>query len=296
MNYQNIPEKLKKTGRFCFWKREERDGRVTKIPYCLNGRKARANDIRDFVDYETAAANAYRFDGIGLGIFEGWCAVDIDHCYENGELSEAAREIIDTMQSYTEFSPSGAGVRIIFRAESLAYDAKRYFINNRALGLEIYVSGATSRYVTLTGNAILNVPVRDCSKEIAEILGRYMSRQKCAASAPAPVRPAVKTQSYERVVLTDSENRLLARIRASAQKEKFNALWAGCIPDGKSHSEADFILCLILSFWCRGDAEMVNRMFRASGLYRKKWERADYRNITINNAIATQKHSAQKTA
>ena len=37
--YEKLPEQLKKDGRFCLWKYEERNGRMTKVPYQTNGRK-----------------------------------------------------------------------------------------------------------------------------------------------------------------------------------------------------------------------------------------------------------------
>ena len=43
---------------------------------------------------------------------DGPCAVDIDHCYKDVVLSEMAVDIINAMNSYTEFSPSGGEMRI----------------------------------------------------------------------------------------------------------------------------------------------------------------------------------------
>ena len=93
------------------------------------------------------------YDGIGIGVFDGFCTIDIDHCHNNGVLSDMAKNIIATMNSYTEYSPSGEGIRILFRADS-SYDKAKYYINNQKLGLEIYVSGHTNKYVTLTGDRI----------------------------------------------------------------------------------------------------------------------------------------------
>lgn len=58
------------------------------------------------------------------------CAIDIDNCVENGVLSDMAEDIIARMDTYTEYSPSGAGVRILFKASLPAYDKDRYYINN----------------------------------------------------------------------------------------------------------------------------------------------------------------------
>ena len=46
---------------------------------------------------------------------------------------------------------------------------------------------------------------------------------------------------------------------------------------------------MILSFWCGGDKEQINRLFRESKLYRDKWERDDYRNNTLDYAVSNTK-------
>ena len=48
--YEKLPEQLKKDGRFCLWKYEERNGRMTKVPYQTNGRKASSADKNTFSD------------------------------------------------------------------------------------------------------------------------------------------------------------------------------------------------------------------------------------------------------
>lgn len=111
-NYNNLPAELKQNGLFCLWKREEKDGRVTKMPYKTNGYRARSTEKADFTDFNTAMRYVGNYNGIGLGIFDGFCAVDIDHCVKDGVLSDLATEIVNTFNSYTEYSPSGEGVRI----------------------------------------------------------------------------------------------------------------------------------------------------------------------------------------
>lgn len=267
MNYQNIPEELKAKGLFCLWRREQVNGRTTKVPYRTDGFKARSTVRSDFCGFAQAAGHLRGYDGLGLGIFDGWCAVDIDHCYKDGKFSDMARDIINTMNSYTELSPSGEGVRIIFRAQRLSFDKARYYINNQKLGLEIYLSGATSKYVTLTGNAIIGCPVQERSDRTAEVLEKYMRREL----------PPEKPKPRQTGDLSLSDEELLARIERSKQGAKFRFLWGGGIPSGKSHSEADAALCAVLAFWCGGDTARMDRLFRQSGLYREKWEREDYR-------------------
>ena len=65
----------------------------------------------------------------------------------------------------------------------------------------------------------------------------------------------------------------------------------GEIPDGKSHSDADMSLASILAFWCGGDTEQMDRLFRKSGLMRSKWNRVQsgstYGALTLKKGSGT---------
>jgi hypothetical protein len=67
---------------------------------------------------------------------------------------------------------------------------------------------------------------------------------------------------------------------------KLRALYHG---DTTSHngddSAADLALCSGLAFWTGPDFDRIDVLFRHSGLYREKWERADYRRRTIEAAL-----------
>ena len=87
-------------------------------------------------------AAAQHYDGIGIGIFDGICAIDLDHCMtDSGYYTGNAAEIVALMHSYTEYSPSGNGLHILFRAEGFQYDSDRYYIMNHKAGIEVYVAG-----------------------------------------------------------------------------------------------------------------------------------------------------------
>ena len=53
----------------------------------------------------------------------------------------------------------------------------------------------------------------------------------------------------------------------------------------------------MLAFWTGGDATRIDALFRQSGLYHKKWDRQDYRNRTITEALSgkTEFYRAPKT-
>ena len=271
-NYNNLPDELKRLGLFCLWRYEKVNGRLSKIPYSLRGCKAKSTDRNSFCSFRTALNVADRYSGIGLGIFDGYCAVDIDHCVADGKLSELALDVINAMNSYTEYSPSGEGVRIIFKADGFKYDKEKFYINNHKIGLEIYVSGSTNKYVTLTGNVIRNVPIAERGDKLTAILNKYMRK---------PVSKQERKPAEACSILSDSE--VLSKAKAAKNGAKFSELWSGNFD--KSHSEADLALCSMLAFWCGGDSAQIDRLFRRSGLYREKWERDDYRGETLKKAV-----------
>lgn len=273
--YHRLPQSLRENARFCLWHYEERNGKPTKVPYQVSGRRADSTDITTFASFEEVLAVVDGYDGIGMGVFGSYFAVDIDHCVADGKLSDMAQDIVDTMDSYTEYSPSGTGVRIICTAEGLAYEKARYYINNRSIGLEVYVAGYTEKFVTLTGNATRGTEVAERTQTLMTVLEKYMVR-------PTPQKKE-KTEAPGSYLSGAS---VIAKATMSKQGEKFKSLWEGNIPQGKSHSEADLALCTILAFWCGGDTEQMDRLFRQSGLYREKWEREDYHTIALQKAVA----------
>ena len=75
-----LPDSIIQNGLFCCWKYEERNERKTKVPYQPEtGLGAKSNDPSSFVPYKTAV-QASGYDGIGIGIFNGICAIDLDNC------------------------------------------------------------------------------------------------------------------------------------------------------------------------------------------------------------------------
>jgi putative DNA primase/helicase len=111
----------------------------------ITGYGAKANDPTTWgtLDQALHAMSAYDCDGIGIELGNGLCGIDIDHCItEHGQISEQAQDIISLMQSYTEISPSGNGIHILF--SGIIPEG-----NRRKDGLEMYSEG---RYFTVTGN------------------------------------------------------------------------------------------------------------------------------------------------
>src|SRR5690242_18524188 len=97
--------------RFVLWRWTWRSGKWTKPPYQPSGRLAKADDQTTWSTFEDVVKVADRFDGVGVVLTgDGLVGVDLDHS-ASGEMIEGwAREIIEQLNSYTEYSPSGTGL------------------------------------------------------------------------------------------------------------------------------------------------------------------------------------------
>jgi putative DNA primase/helicase len=143
----------------------------------------------------------------------------------------------------------------------------------------VYLPGATNRFVTVTGDVFKAGEVTLNSEALSSVLETFMKR-----STPLQGH-TIEPVSY----LTDEQ--VLDHAMRSESGEKFKALYEGNWQDGyDSQSNADMALVSMLAFWCGNVGEQIDRIFRASGLMRDKWDRrtgdATYGQITIRNAIA----------
>lgn len=276
--YEKLPDDLKRNARFCLWKYETRKGKPTKVPYRTDGRRADSTKAADFSTFDavTAVLRKGGYDGIGIMVGGGFSAVDIDSCVTDGKLTETAQDIVDTMDSYTETSPSGTGIRIIFNADGAEYDKARYYINNRKAGIEVYTAGCTEKFVTLTGNGIREVGIGKRSEALHAVAEKYMRRPQKEQTERVQNAPPGSFLSDDAV---------LSAARNARNGEAFVRLWDGDITGYASASEADLALCTRLAFFCGGDTDQMDKLFRRSALYRDKWERADYRETTLRKAV-----------
>ena len=189
-----------------------------------------------------------------------------------------ALDVIETVDSYTEVSPSGKGLRIFLEAPGVVLDKSAYYTNNRDLKLEVYIEGSTFKFLTITGNVLRDRPVAARSAEIQTVLDKYMLKKKASAREAMPGGKSI---------LTDDE--VITKAHAAVNGERFGRLWAGDWEGYPSQSEADQGLCNLLAFWTRRDLDQMDRLFRQSGLMREKWDaRDDYRSGTLQKAIADQ--------
>lgn len=289
VNFVNIPQELKNNAFFCVWKKEKRAGKPTKVPYDpKTGAPARTNDPSTFADFGTAM-KAYAmggWDGIGYRVSEGIGAIDIDHCIrEDGNLNDVAASIMSYFpDTYFEKSPSGSGLRGFFKlSPDFAYDKTVYYVNNRKHGLEVYLPGATNRFVTVTGDMFRAGTVTENSNALKAVLDTFMKRNSRAGSGSTiePVSYLTDEQVIEHALHMEPDS-------AGKFRDLYNGKWEERYD---SQSDADMALISMLAFWCGNVEEQIDRIFRTSGLMRDKWDRmtgdSTYGRISIRNAVAS---------
>lgn len=284
---ENLPAKLRERGLFCCWRYEDRNGKPTKVPYNpRTGGRAQSTNPDTFAPVGATVVASGSYDGLGVGTFDGLGAIDIDHCIEeNGEPSEMAADIMQMMGAYTEYSPSGGGLRILFLASGFQYDKARYYINNQKIGLEVYVAGSTNKFVTVTGETLTpGMDLEERGDRLAAVLEKYMVR-------PVRPTPSVAAGSPAEPAGPLDDLALIERAKLGKGGASFAALWAGDTSGYASRSEADMALCNALAWWTNRDPERVDRLFRQSGLMREKWDRpqsgSTYGALTIQEAVGT---------
>jgi len=117
---QSIPQELKDKNQWVVWSWESRDGKWTKPPYNpMTGKPASVSNPEDWVDFSTALYGVKYgdWDGIGFVLSGDYVGVDFDNIVlDDGEIKEPAKTQIFRLNSYTEISPSGRGVKVLIKA------------------------------------------------------------------------------------------------------------------------------------------------------------------------------------
>lgn len=281
-NFENIPQEIKDTGLFCLWTYKEK----TKIPIDPHTMKfGDSSDRTKFDTYEKVVKKAKGIYGLGIGVFDNICAIDIDHVVnEEGKLSEKAKDVIKQADSYTEFSPSGKGIRILFKCdEGFSYDKTKYYIKHD--DLEIYVCGMTKRFLTVTGNYICG-KFKNSQNNLQNILDKYMKRKSQKIDIP------------QNDYICDDEFLEIGLEKDKKLYDLWNAQPSGY---GGNESETDQALCNKLAYWCNKDYNKIYNAFMSSpyvhkkdDAHIKKLSRDDYLRNTINNAISSCNSTAKE--
>ena len=268
--YGVVPAEMKALKQWVLWGMNEKN---PKCPYTPNNSHvcAEADNAATWSDFETAAAAVSRLGrgGIGFELGNGIAGIDLDHAInENGELSEFARSIVDRMNSYTELSPSGQGLHILFmvsESEETLRERLGGKLGGKKASIELYFG---VHYLTVTGNPYGEVkPIADRTTEALKIYSEYLAKTEKKSTNQ---RAEYSQHRERREDMSISE--LWERMFNAPNGRYIQALYYGDISGYGSHSEADLALCNHLAFWTGHDARQMDMMFRESGLMRDKWD------------------------
>lgn len=161
MAFESIPSSLCERPQWLVWKFESMPGdkKPRKVPHYASGTRRVGEQgtpedrakLRP-LDQAIAASAKHKMDGVGFAFLpgDGLIGIDIDGAIntETGEISERARNIIDSCSSYTEYSPSRRGVHIIVAGECATF-------KSNDIGLEVFCG---RQFFTFTGERYSGTP------------------------------------------------------------------------------------------------------------------------------------------
>ena len=221
----------------------------------------------------TATESASRWaQGRSIGIV----GIDLDKCVDpGGRIDPRAMEIVRDLDSYTERTPSGNGLRVLIQARK---PGRRCRTKDHP-GIEVYESG---RYFTVSGRYLQGTPTALASRQDAlEALYAKLFPDKAKPQTGGNGHPS-NGHGFA------SDDDLVNKARKAKNGPKFTALFdRGDIGGYPSQSEADQALANLLAFWTRCDFDRMESIFGRSALgQRDKWRnRPEYREWTIDRAI-----------
>jgi hypothetical protein len=262
--YDHIPDELKQYSQWVNWRAVERDGKVTKPPYQPDGNLAGSNNPATWRSFSVVKDAAPRFDGVGFVLTQEspFIGLDFDMCYcpAFNLTDPTVEQHIRGLNSYTEISPSGKGIRVMVKGK-IPVDGKRKG------QIEAYQSG---RYVTITGHRLEGFPrtIENRQNELDEFYQVVFSETTKKDTTPKGVFLSATPH-------TEWQERLEKAFRSKNGSE-IRKLWEGDHSAYASPSEADMALCSHLSFWLDGDPALMDAAFRQSSLYREKWDKNHY--------------------
>ena len=277
-----IPQVLKDARRWAIWKAEAKQDsegvvKLNKIPYysLRPFEKAKSNDSATWSDFDTAM-KAYSdhsstgADGLLFALGDGFAAVDIDDSIDltTGMPTESAHKIIADIDSYSEQSVSGAGIRIF------AFGTEMKGI--RFSSCELY---SRHRFMTVTGRHIEGTPtsVQTREEQLKGLRERLTEERLASSQARRNKIPFDRTfvaghmdTDIDAATLDISDEEI---IDTGYDFSGFVELWLGSTAAYDSDaSRADLALACRLAFLCGpGQHERVRRLMERSGLVRKKW-------------------------
>jgi len=308
-----IPETLRGRQQWIAWRYEWKPDRDewAKVPVDPStGGFAKTTDPDTWAPFGAAVAYhedaGSKTDGLGFVFADNGtvAGIDLDDCRDpdSGDLEAWANDLIESVRTFTEISPSGTGLHL-YGLGFVPDGGNRGDIPDAPGHVEMYDSG---RFFTVTGARVDGTPdgVEQVNDGIDDVHAEYIRDDEPDTNSSkatgdggvavdsAGANPTLDDRESGSTDLSDEDQQLLSDVLGDDGSGYLLDLWTGDWKQhtdrwegGSSHSEADLALCSLLAKHT-DDAEQIDRLFRASGLYREKWNRDDYAERTIKKALS----------
>lgn len=245
-----IPAALIARPQWVVWRSEQRHGRQTKVPYnARTGQLAESDNPATWASFREASAAAKDFDGIGYVFSDDdpYTGIDLDDCIANEQIAPWAEALLLSLNSYSEVSPSGTGIKVWVegKAPTSAKPRKEKIpttlIPVDAPGtIEIY---PTKRFFTVTGWHVDGMP-REIRVANGALTGLY--EQLRPAPLALPERTHTTHPAGRKYLERWAQHKLdyaVERVRTALDGQKHNERYAmarllgGLIPHGLGSEE-----------------------------------------------------------
>jgi len=185
-----VPDDLVELDQWVLWRYEKRNGKDTKVPYQVNGRRADSTNPATWASFDAVIDKwrryPLRYAGIGF-VFtkeDGLAGIDLDDALDDdGDIKAWARGVVERFSdTYMEVSPSGLGLKIWVRG-SLQRNLPGVKVGDGQI--EMYDH---NRYFTVTGCVFRGAPlqIEDHASDLRVLHDRLTTERKGWPLQPSP--------------------------------------------------------------------------------------------------------------
>ncbi len=259
MSFDNIPIEMQRKPQWVCWAKD-------KVPMNPNSRTVGSpTSPKSWGSFDEAVDASSFFKGIGFCFTKDdpFVGIDFDHCIKDGVLDDWVDDLLNKLDTYAEYSPSGNGLHAIIKAP--------VEIGKKSKTIEIYSHG---RYFTVTGNVYRDASIKEFTyDQFDEIFSKFFKNWS--------KKKPTKKSSFDSSISPPAE--MLAALLANDRNFKRTWERTRVVGDG-TDSSYDGAICYLALYAGWKDADVTALLCAA----RRKWgdaknklNRPDYFERTI---------------
>ncbi|QDV85694.1 AAA family ATPase [Planctomycetes bacterium TBK1r] len=224
----DIPQCLIEIDRWVAWKTIMRDGRPTKVPIDTQTCEfASVSEPKTWSPFDLAMeafSNHHDWDGLGIVFTEvdSLAGVDLDDCLDERGQFTWGQDIVKGLNTYTEISPSGRGVKLFLRGVKPALvGSRRDGFGPLGIGkVEVYDQG---RFFAVTGRIMEGFPrtIEDCHDDFNAMCDWLWPRKEVRAES---VEPSQMNVNHSQTACLDA----LLAMNVTDHNDGSHRLFAAC--------------------------------------------------------------------